>query len=172
MKKLSYLLIALSLTVSAHLAMATQADDTIIAIGDHTAGATPFISQVTLTASDTTTIKSIQFSIAPKSGSVTRPLAATYSNAYLTDRGDLDPGTGEIFLPVYGLYSGFSNTVTLTYYFNDGSSKQDTLTIATDTFTHPCDLDTLTVLQARTDTTSLSYDFMLVKGGCLVALPR
>ncbi|MGI8955427.1 MAG: aryl-sulfate sulfotransferase [Chthoniobacterales bacterium] len=166
MKKLSHLIIALGLTVSAHLALATQADDTIIAIGEHTAGATPFISQVTLTASDTTTIKSIQFSIAPKSGSVTRPLAATYSNAYLTERGDLDSSTGEIFLPVYGLYAAFSNTVILTYYFNDGSSKQDAITIATDSFTHPCDLDNPTVLQARTDTTSLSYDYMLVKGGC------
>jgi hypothetical protein len=166
MKKLIYLITVLSLTASAHLALATQADDTTIAIGDHTAGATPFISQVTLTASDTTTIKSIQFSIAPKSGSVIRPLAATYSNAYLTERGDLDPSTGEIFLPIYGLYAGFSNTVTLTYSFNDGSSKQDTITIATDPFTHPCGLDNPTVLQARTDTTTLSYDYMLVKGGC------
>ena len=166
MKNLIRFLVASNLALSSHLALATQADDTTITIAGDMAGATPFISQVTLNASDTTTIKSIQFSIAPKTGSVTRPLTGDYSNAYLTERGYLDSATGEIFLPVYGLYSDFSNSVTLTYYFNDGSSKQDSTTITTDAFTHPCGLDSPTVLQARTDTTSLSYDFMLVKSGC------
>ncbi len=145
---------------------ATLADDTTITIMSHTAGVTPFISQVTLHASDTSAIKSIQFTIAPKAGSVTRPLSGNYSNAYLTARGDLQTGTGDIFLPVYGLYAGFSNTVTLTYYFTDNSSKEATTTIATASFTHPCGLDNPTVLQARTDTQTLSYDYMLVKGSC------
>lgn len=147
-------------------ARATQAEDTSITITGHTAGVTPFISQVSLHASDTSVIKSVEFSIAPKSGSVLRPLTGTYSNSYLLERGDLQPGTGDIFLPVYGLFSGFSNTVTLTYNFNDGSSKQASTTIATAAFTHPCGLDNPTVLQARSDTQTLSYDYMLVKGGC------
>lgn len=166
MKSLIRCILASSLTLSAHVALATQADDTTITMGENIAGATPFISQVTLNASDTTTIKSIQFSIAPKTGSVIRPLVANYSNGYLTERGYLNSGTGEIFLPVYGLYSDFSNTVTLAYFFNDGSSKEDSTTITTDAFTHPCGLDNPTVLQARTDTTSLSYDYMLVKSAC------
>lgn len=166
MKDLARLIIVASFAISSHLALATQADDTTITIAGDTAGATPFISQVELNASNTTTIKSITFSIEPKTGSVTRPWAATYSNAYLTERGYLLSGTGEIFVPVYGLYSDFANTVTLTYHFNDGSSKQDSTTISTDAFTHPCGLDNPTVLQARTDTTTLSYDYMLVKGGC------
>lgn len=149
-----------------HSAVATQADGTSIIITGHTAGVTPFISQVSLTASDTSVIKSIQFTISPKTGSVTRSLSGTYSNSYLTERGDLQSATGEIFLPVYGLYAGFSNTVTLTYYFTDGSSTQDSTTIVTAAFNHPCGLGDPTVLQARTDTQTLSYDFMLVKGGC------
>ena len=51
------------------VALATQADDTIITIDGHTAGATLFLSQVTLSVSDITAIKSIQFAIAPKPGS-------------------------------------------------------------------------------------------------------
>ncbi len=97
---------------------------------------------------------------------MTRPLTGTYTNAYLTARGDLQAGNGKVFLPVYGLYAGFTNTVTLTYLFNDGSSKQATTTIATASFSHPCGLGDPTVLQARTDSTGLSYDFMLVKGSC------
>ena len=64
--------------------------------------------------------------------------------------------TGEIFLPVYGLYADFTNTVTLTYHFNDGSSKEDCDNRHNGRFrlilavtTNP------TVLQARTETTSL-----------------
>ncbi|MEP7072514.1 MAG: aryl-sulfate sulfotransferase [Verrucomicrobiota bacterium] len=149
-----------------HSARATQADDTSITITGHTAGVTPFISQVTLSASDTSVIKSIQFTITPKAGSVTRALSGTYSNSYLAERGDLQSGTGDIFLPVYGLYAGFDNTVTLTYFFNDGSSKSDSTMISTSTFNHPCGLGDPTVLQARTDAKTLSYDFFLVKGGC------
>ena len=111
------------------LASATQADDTTITIDSQAAGVTPFISQLTLTASDTTVINQIQFTITPKTGSVTRPLSGTYSYQYMIDRGYLVPPSMQIFLPVYGLYANYSNTVTLTYFFNDGSSKQDSTTI-------------------------------------------
>ena len=64
-----------------------QADDTTITITGHTAGATPFISKLTLEVSNTTVLKSIQFAIDAKPGSVTRPLSGTYSNDYLVSRG-------------------------------------------------------------------------------------
>jgi hypothetical protein len=92
------LLLPTILVCFCRVAFATQADDTIITIDGHTAGATPFLSQLTLSVSDTTSIKSIQFTITPKPGSATRPLSATYSNSYLTERGNI--GTGMIFLLV------------------------------------------------------------------------
>ena len=147
-------------------ASASQADDTSIVIVNNTAGATPFISQVQLITDGLDVLKSIQFTITPKEGSVTRPLSGTYTNAYLTDRGDINTKTGEIFLPVWGLYANFSNSVTLTYYFNDGSSKQGSTTIVTEAFDDPCGYQSPIVLQARTDSKSLSYDYMLVKGAC------
>lgn len=150
-------------------ALATQADNTIITIDGHIAGATPFLSQLTLSVSDTASIKSIQFTIAPKPGSATRPLSATYSSSYLAERGDL--GTGTIFLPVYGLYDDYTNTVTLTYSFNDGSSKQETTTITTTTFDDPCGYKTPTILQAKTEGSSLSYDYILLKGACSTYSP-
>ena len=72
---------------SHHLAGASQADDTTITITGHTAGATPFISNLTLEVSNTTVLKSIRFSIDPKPGSVTRPLSGTYANYYLVAGG-------------------------------------------------------------------------------------
>ena len=54
--------------VFTHLAGANQADDTTITITGHTAGATPFISKLTLEVSNTTVLKSIQFAIDPETG--------------------------------------------------------------------------------------------------------
>src|SRR5215471_8138271 len=100
MKKTTYLLIIPTMLCLCQRARATQADDTTITIDSQAAGVTPFISQLTLTASDTTVIRQIQFTIAPKSGSVTRPLSGTYSQQYMIDRGYLVPPSMQIFLPV------------------------------------------------------------------------
>src|SRR3954463_15381128 len=99
MKARFLLLVIALLTFATGIAGATNADDTTITITGQNAGTTPFISQLTLTASRTDLLKNIQFKITPKAGSVTRPLSGMYSNAYLTERGDLNSETGEIFLP-------------------------------------------------------------------------
>src|SRR4030095_1843566 len=105
MKACSIIIIGVVFIVFSHLAGATQADDTTITITGITAGATPFISKLTLEVSNTTVLKSIQFTIDPKPGSVTRPLSGTYANDYLVRRGFEHPP--EIILPVYGLYDGY-----------------------------------------------------------------
>jgi arylsulfate sulfotransferase len=165
--KRAFLIVLLAIfTVSPRTVKATQADDTTITITGQTPGSVPFLSQLTLSASDTSVIRDVQFTISPKPGSVTRPLSGTFSNDYLVEQGYLVPSEGEIFLPVYGLYDGYANTVTLTYRFFDGSSKQDTTTITTTSFADPCGYNNPTYLQHRTDSTSLSYDYILIKGSC------
>ena len=164
MKTRSLIILSAFSIVFSHLAGASQADDTTIRITGHAPGATPFISKVTLAVSNTSVLKSIQFTVTPKPGSVSRPLSGTYSNDYLVDRGFENRQTGEIILPVYGLYDGYANVVSLTYRFLDGSSKRANITIRTATFNDPCGYDHPTYLQHRTRT--LSYDYILVKGGC------
>ena len=166
MKTSSLIVVGAVIMALSHLAGASQADDTTIRITGHTAGATPFISKVTLEVSNITVLKSIQFAINPKPGSVTRPLSATYANSYLVDRGFENLQTGEIVLPVYGLYDGYSNVVALTYRFMDGSSKQANIRITTATFDDPCGYNNPTILKARTNNTDLSYDYIMVKGSC------
>jgi arylsulfate sulfotransferase len=148
-----------------HLACATQADDTTITITGNTAGATPFISKLTLDVSNTTVLKSIQFAIDSKPGSVTRPLSGTYSNDYLVDQGFEHPP--EIILPVYGLYAGYQNIVRLTYRFLDGSSKQAVTSISTATFNDQgCGYNNPARIIPRTNSTSLSYDYMFDRSAC------
>src|SRR5215510_16552522 len=112
MKSRISIILLLFLAVSEDHARATQADDTTITITAKNPGPTPFINQLTLVVSNTEVFRSIQFTITPKPGSVTRPLSGTYSHDYLADRGYIQTSTGEIFLPVYGLYANYTNTVT------------------------------------------------------------
>ena len=164
MKTCSIIIIDVVFMVLTHLAGASQADDTTITITGHTAGATPFISKLTLEVSNTTVLKNIQFTIDPKPGSVTRPLSGTYANDYLVRRGFEHPP--EIILPVYGLYDGYTNTVRLTYRFLDGSSKKAVTSVTTATFDDPCGYKNPMVLKPRTNNTDLSYDYIMVKGSC------
>jgi hypothetical protein len=166
---LSLVLIATS--SMSRLAFASQADETTITITAKTQGPTPFINQLTLVASDTSVLQSIQFTITPKAGSVTRPLSGTYGTDYLTDRGYILPGTNTIYLPVYGLYANYTNTVSLTYNFFDGSSKSDSTTITAPVYDDPCQYNDPKVLQARTKSTDLSYDFILVRERCSGSSP-
>jgi hypothetical protein len=165
MKTCSLIIIGTVFMVLTHVARANQADDTTITITGHTAGATPFISKLTLDVSNTTVLKSIQFSIEPKPGSVTRPLSGTYANDYLVGRGFEHPP--EIILPVYGLYAGYGNTVRLTYRFLDGSSKQAITSITTATFDDQgCGYNNPTKLLPRTNSTRLSYDYIFDRSAC------
>src|SRR5215211_550279 len=155
------------LMVLTNLVRANEADDTAITITGHTPGATPFISNLTLEVSNTTVLKSIRFAIDAKPGSVTRPLSGTYANYYLIDRGfEQPPPATTVTVPVYGLYAGFTNIIRLTYRFMDGSSKQAVTSITTATFDDPCEYDNPTILQARTNSTDLSYDYLMLKGSC------
>ena len=157
---------SIAFIILTHLAGATQADDTTITITGHTAGATPFISKLTLGVSNTSVLKSIQFAIDPKPGSVTRPLSGTYANDYLLSRGfEQPPPATTVTLPVYGLYAGYQNIVRLTYRFLDGSSKQAVTSVTTAPFDDPC-YDNPTILKARTNSTDLSYDYIMIKGFC------
>src|SRR5215470_4075023 len=165
MKACSMIIMGAVLMVFTDLAGATQADDTTITISGYTAGATPFISKLTLGVSNTSVVKSIQFTIDRKLGSVTRLLSGTYSNDYLVSRGFEHPP--EIILPVYGLYAGYANTVRLTYRFLDGSSKQAVTAVTTATFNDQgCGYNNPTRLQPRANSTHLSYDYIFDSATC------
>jgi arylsulfate sulfotransferase len=140
-----------------------------IIVTGQSAGPTPFISLINLTVSPANALKSIQFVITPKSGSVTRAVSAVYYSDYLLSRGYLNSATGQITLPVFGLYQNFANTVTVSSCFTDGFSQQNIVAVNTAQFADPCGYANPTVVQARTGNTDLSYDYILVKDSCTSA---
>ena len=115
-------LVACVLTFTSHTSRATQAQDTSIMVLNKGSNFTvPFMGQFNLKVNPITNLKSVQFTIQPKPGSVTRAISAIYSSEYLTRRGFLN-SSGNVKVPLFGLYDNFTNSVILTYVFKDNSS--------------------------------------------------
>jgi arylsulfate sulfotransferase len=156
------------ITISATLSLVFSGDSIavrpLVTIDTIIPGPTPFISFVTLKISDPTNLSTISFTVRPKRGSQTRPVAATYTSAYLQREGYFDPGTSnKLTLPVFGLYQNRQNLVTVSSVFTDGSTQRNRANITTaaydgGTYTSP------TIVQPRLRNTTLSYDFALLKG--------
>jgi len=128
----------------------------------YTTGPTPFISFVHQRFDPVVPVSSAEFTIRPKSGSETRPAHASFSSSYLEARGYLDNTTGKLTVPVFGLYAGRRNSVTVTTHFSDGTSQTGRLHIQTavydgGTYSNPV------VIQPRLAGSTLSYDFILLK---------
>ncbi len=161
MKKTSSILsIVLALTLC--LGGESIAVRPLVSLDRITPGATPFISFVGLRVSDPVNLSTITFSIRPKQDSKTRPVSATYTSAYLQRNGYFRTNKPQLTLPVFGLYQGRQNTVTVTTTFNGGATQQNRVNITTEayvdgTFTSP------TIVQPRSTTTTLSYDYILMK---------
>lgn len=88
-----------------------------------------FVSAIDMKGLNVTNIKNISFTIRPKEGSYAKPVSATYSQEYLSRNSLYDPVNQKIQIPVFGLYSNYSNELTLNISFIDGSiySLQKTL---------------------------------------------
>lgn len=84
----------------------------------------------------------------------------------MLQRGYLAQGGSQIMLPVFGLYANSVNNVTVTVNLMDGSSTQMNQVISTDAFSDPCGFNNRTIIQPRTSSTLLSYDFILAKNKC------
>jgi hypothetical protein len=164
------LIIALGSMLAATAARADLAGDTTITIVGQDAGPTPFIRKVNLTCSNVDALQQVKFKITPKAGSVTRPISATYSLSYLEGRGYLHRDMGQVTIPVFGLYAGYTNEITLKYTFTDSSTKEDSTTATTDPYTDSCGYDNAQVLLPRTKA-PLPYDFILVKSACSTSTP-
>ena len=140
--------------------VALRAATNVVQIVSQEAGVTPFIEMVTANLASPAALTSYQFTVVPKTGAHTRPISALYSSAALQARGFLNLDSNVITLPVFGLYQGRLNTVTLTFGFADGTSQTNTLSIQTAAF---ADAHTaVNVLTARSSD-ALSYDFFLLK---------
>ena len=127
-------------------------------------GPTPFIRFVQTNVDDIGGFSFAQFLIFPKPGSATRPIKVHYGRSYLEARGYFDSQTGKLTIPIFGLYAGRANRVTIDLRFTNRFHpiKRLRMLITTPaydggTYSHP------SVVQPRLPGTTLSYDFTLLK---------
>lgn len=93
-----------------------------------------FISALDLSGLDNSKIKSISFTINQKIGSYAKPITATYDWQYILTNGLYDASSNRVQLPIFGLYSAYTNEVTVNIQFVDASNYAFQKTIATDTY--------------------------------------
>ena len=126
------------------------------------AGVTPFIATIQLVGQNVFSLDSVAFTISPQPNTVSQPVNVTWSMTALTNRGYVQ--SGEIHLPVFGLYSGYGNVVTLNLTFRDGSTQQLQDTIITQPYTDPNGIYTSpTIIKARAPGSTLGFNFFILK---------
>jgi arylsulfate sulfotransferase len=127
-------------------------------------GVTPFINLLTLQGQDSGNLASIEFTIQPKSGSVSGPVRVQYTAQALARRGYITNDQGAVTLPVFGLYAGYVNQVSVQLQFQDGSVAELPVTITTSPYTDPNGIyDHPTFIVKRSPGTALGFDFFVMK---------
>ncbi len=135
-----------------------------------TPGGSPFIQRLSVHVDDPTLLSSVEFVIEPKPGSASKAVDVTYSGAALTARGYFSGGryfaAAQLTLPVFGLYAGYTNQVTLQLHFQDGSNQALRTSITTSDYVDPTGIyQRPTILKQRAPGSSLGFDFFFMKSG-------
>ena len=129
----------------------------------------PFFGILEVRGAGLQNLSGYSFTVQPKPGSVSAPVHVTYSIAALKNRGyaQLTFASGPnstVLLPVYGLYSNFSNVVSLDLQFADGSSQTLPVSIQTEAYTDPTGIYAKPlILKQRQPGTQLGFSFFAIK---------
>jgi len=115
---------------------------------------------------DLTSVASVRYTIEPKAGSVSSPVDVRYSHSALERRGCLNSASGELALPIFGLYANYQNRVLVQFQFQDGSTQTLPVFITTSPYTAPDALyDHPNILKKRSANSVLGFDFLYIKSG-------
>ena len=109
-------------------------------------------------------LSAIRYTIGSKTGATSRPVDVTYEMDALARRGYLEGASGMVTLPVFGLYSNYTNGLVIELRFNDGSSRVLPLSIATAPYADANGIyDHPTVLKRRPVGSVLGFDYFAIK---------
>lgn len=147
---------------------------TRVSIMNQTPGPTPFIENITANTAGTAPLSYVAYQIAPKTGSHTRPITVIYTASHLAAEGDVT--STSVTVPVFGLYAGSTNNVSLYYIFGDTAATISTAftktTVTTAPYIDPCNrLNTPALQQNRTSTSNIGFDLFLLKNYCSSDFP-
>lgn len=127
------------------------------------AGASPFISLVHVSGTTIESVTGVQYTIAPKPGSISAPVHVEYSIAALQARGYVSH-TGSITVPVYGLYAGYENDVSMEVMRQGNGSIDFEVNITTAAYDDPTGIYSQPdIIVPRAAGSELGYSFIYIK---------
>ena len=142
----------------------TEAASSDIAVLGQAPGVTPFIELVSFRGASLGKLAGVEFTIAPKPGSVSKPVDVWYSIAALTRRQYVSLDLTLLTLPVFGLYSGYNNQVSVQMQFQDGSAQTLPVSVPTASYVDPSGIyASPTFVQPRAAGSALGFDFFYMK---------
>lgn len=141
---------------------AEQAD---VAVAEQGAGPTPFIANVALRMRDIDDLDRVAFTVTPKPGTFSRPVAVTYTRAWLERNGAWRAADRRLGFAVFGLYANYQNNVTITASFRDGSTHVEQLAFASPAYAGPAAVYNTPDVRTGRDSTSPGFDYFLIQNG-------
>jgi arylsulfate sulfotransferase len=133
-----------------------------LAITSSEPGVTPFISSVHFTGQSLSDLVAVTFTIAPMPNTVSAPVTVTWHTSALSSRGYLQGN--RIQLPVFGLYAGYTNQVSFSFSFTDGSTLELPYQIVTQPYADASGVYlNPTIHQARAGGSTLGFNFFILK---------
>jgi arylsulfate sulfotransferase len=130
------------------------------------AGATPFISRLTMGLQRFDAVATVSYTIAPKPGTYSKPVSVTYDKSWLERNRAYDSASHQLALPLFGLYANYRNDVRVTVAFNDRSSHEQRIPIQTAAYSADAALyDNPTIRSPRAGPASPGFDFIMIKNG-------
>jgi arylsulfate sulfotransferase len=153
-----------SAAAAAQTVQLTAAAGSDIAVLEQKPGVTPFIQLVSFRGTSLAKLAGVEFTIAPKPGSVSKAVDVFYSIAALTQREYLSFDLDVLTLPVFGLYSGYNNQVSVQMQFQDGSAQTLPVSVPTASYVDPSGIyASPTFVQPRAAGSALGFDFFYMK---------
>jgi arylsulfate sulfotransferase len=119
---------------------------------------------VHLVGQDLSAVRTVSYVVEPKPGSVSKPVRVTYTLEALERKGRLE--TDHLELPVFGLYAGYANEVSIELTFDDDSTQIIADTLTTAAYTDPNGVyDQPVFVRRRAPDSELDFDFFAMKSG-------
>jgi arylsulfate sulfotransferase len=127
-------------------------------------GISPFIKLLYFQGASLATVAGVEFTIASKPGTVSKPVTVWYSIGALEERGYLSANQTDLEVPVFGLYAGYNNQVAVQFQFQDGSAQTLPLGVTTANYVDPTGVyANPTIVKQRAAGSALGFDFFYMK---------
>jgi arylsulfate sulfotransferase len=152
---------AASLTATLQVTAAGSSD---IRILEQIPGISPFIKLLYFQGASLAKVTGVEFTIASKPGTVSRPVNVSYSIGALEERGYLSANQSDLEVPVFGLYAGYNNQVAVQFQFQDGSAQTLPISVTTANYVDPTGVyANPTIMKQRAAGSALGFDFFYMK---------